>query len=53
MNKEPDDPDEPEYDRHNVQMNVDQQPYGEQSIADDSDKVNNDCDQEITKAREI
>ena len=56
MNKEPDEPDEPdvpEYDGDNVQMNVDQQLYGEQSITNDSDNVNKDCDQEITKAREI
>ena len=50
MNKEPD---EPEYDGYNVQMNIDQQSYGEQSITDDSDNVNKDCDQEITRAREI
>ena len=53
MNKEPDEPDEPEYDGDNVQMNVEQQSYGEQSITDDRDNVNKDCDQEITKAREI
>ena len=34
-------------------MNGHQQSYGEQSITYDSDNVNNDYDQEITKAREI
>ena len=29
------------------------QSYREQSITDDNDNVNKDCDQEITKAREI
>ena len=53
INKEPDEPDEPEYDGENVQINVDRQSYGEQSITDDSDHVNKDCDKEITKTREI
>ena len=34
-------------------MNVDQHAYGEQSITDDSDNVNNNYDQVITKVREI
>ena len=34
-------------------MNVYQQSYGEQSITDDIDNANKDCDQEITKARQI
>ena len=46
-------PDEPEFDGDNVQLNVDQQSYGEQSITDDSDNVTKNCDEEITKAREI
>ena len=50
MNKKPD---EPEFDGDNVQMNVDEQSYGEQSIADDNDNVNKDCDQEITKTRDF
>ena len=43
MNNEPDEPEEPEepeYDGDNIQMNVDQLSYGEQSIADESDNVN-------------
>ena len=51
--KEPDERDESEYEEYNVQLNVDQQSYGEQSITDDSDIANKDCDQEITKAPEI
>ena len=46
------DPNEPEFDGVNAQLNVDQQSYGEQSITDDSDDVTKSCDQEITKARE-
>ena len=53
MNKEPSEPDEPEYDGNILQMNVDQQSYGEKSITDESDNINKDCDQEITKSREI
>ena len=53
MNKEPDEPDEPEYDGDNVKMNTDQHSYGEQSITNDSDNVNKNCDQEIAKAYEI
>ena len=53
MNKEPDEPDEPEYGVNNVQMNVDLQSYGEQSINDDSDNVNMDCNLEIRKTHEI
>ena len=34
-------------------MNVDQKLYEEQAITDDSDNVTKNCDQEITKAREI
>ena len=45
MNKKPDEPDEPEHDWENIQMNVEQQSYGEQSITDDSDNANKDCDQ--------
>ena len=33
------DPDEPEYEDSNVQLNVDQQLYGEKSITDDSDNL--------------
>ena len=50
MNDEADELDEPDYDGDNVQMNVDEQSYGEQSITEDSENVNKDCDQEITKA---
>ena len=53
MNNEPDEPGDPEYDGDHEQMNVDQQSYGEQSITDASYNVNKDCDQEITKTREI
>ena len=53
MNNEQDEPDESEYDADNVKINVDQHSYGEQSITDDSDNVSKDCEQEITKAREI
>ena len=34
-------------------MNADHQSYGDQSITDDRQDVDNVCDQEITKAREI
>ena len=44
MNTESDEPDEPEYDGYSVQMNVNQQTYGEQSITDDIGNVNKDCD---------
>ena len=44
MNKEPDEPDESEYDVDKIQMNVDQQSHGEQSVTDDTDNVNKDCD---------
>ena len=37
--------DEPELDEDNIQLNVDQQLYGEQSIADNSDNVTKNCDQ--------
>ena len=47
------DPDESEFYCDSVQLNVDQKSYGEQSITDDSDNVTYNCDQEITKAREI
>ena len=47
------DPDEPEYDGENVQLNVDQQSYGEQPITDDSDYATKTCDHEIIKARVI
>ena len=33
------DPDEHDFDGSNVQLNVEQQSYGEQSITDDSDNV--------------
>ena len=47
------DPDEPEFDGGNVQLNVDQQSYEEQSFTDNSVNVTKNCDQEITKARKI
>ena len=47
------DPDEPEFDDDNVQLNVNQHSYGERSITDDSDNVTNNFDQEITKPRKI
>ena len=47
------DPDEIEYDGYNVQLNIDQQSYGEQSIPDDSNRVTKNCDQEIKKTQEI
>ena len=47
------DPCEPEFDDDNVQLNVDQQLYGEQSITDDSDNITKTRDKEITKACEI
>ena len=53
MYNDPNEPEESEYEGYYEQMNVDQQSYGEKSITDDSDNVNNDCDQEITNAREI
>ena len=43
-------PDEPELDGDNVQLNVDQQSCGELPITYDSDNMTNICDQEITKA---
>ena len=43
------DPDEPEFDCDGVQLNVDKQSYGEQSITDDSYSVTNNCDPEIKK----
>ena len=45
MYKEPDEPEEPEYDGDNVQMNADHHTYGEQSIIDNSENVNKNCDQ--------
>ena len=53
MNKESDVPEEPEYNGDSVQINVDQQSYGEQSSTDDIDNVNKDCDQGIAKVRLI
>ena len=47
------DPDETVFDGDNVQLNVGTRSYGEKSITDDSDNVNKNCDQEITKTREI
>ena len=41
--------DEPEFDGDNVQLNVDQQSYGEQSITDNRENVTKNCDREITK----
>ena len=45
--------DEPKFDGNNVQLNVDQQSYGKQSIPNDSDNVIKSCGNEIKKAREI
>ena len=53
MRKQKKDLDESEYDSDSLQLNVDQQSYGEQSITDDSDNVSKTRDQEITKAPEI
>ena len=47
------DTDEPEYDGDSLQLNVDQQSYGEQSITDDRNNVTTNCDQEITKVLEV
>ena len=47
------DSDEPELDGDNVQLSIDQQPYGQQSITSDSYSMTMDCDLEITKGREI
>ena len=44
---------EPEHDGDNVQLNVDQQSYGEKSVTDDSDNVIKNSEQEITKVPEI
>ena len=41
------DSDDPEFDGENMQLNIDQQSYGEQSINDDSDNVTKNCAQEI------
>ena len=41
-------PDEPEFDGENVELNVNQQSYGEQSITNDSYDVTKNCEQEIT-----
>ena len=38
-------PDEPEFNGDTVQLNVDQQSYGEQSITDDNENVTKNCDQ--------
>ena len=46
-------PDEPELDSDRVQLKIDQSSYGEQSITDDSGSVNKNCDDEVTKIREI
>ena len=53
VDKEPDESDESEHDGDSVQMNVDQYSYEEQSITDDSENRNKECDQEFTKALEI
>ena len=45
--------DEPEYDGNNIQLNFDQQSYGEQSVMEDSDNVTKTPDKEITRTREI
>ena len=47
------DPDAPELDVDNVHLNIGRQSYRKQSTTDDSDNLTNNCDQEITKAREI
>ena len=38
---------------NNVQLNVDQQSYGENPITDDINNVTKNCDQDITKTRNI
>ena len=43
-------PDEPELDGDNVQLNVDQQSYGEQSITNETENVTKNCDQRIKKS---
>ena len=47
------DTNKPELDGDNEQLNVDQQSYGEQLITDGRNNVTKNCDQEITKAREM
>ena len=47
------DVDESEFGGDSLQLNVGQQSFGEQSITDDSHNVTNNCDQEVSKAREI
>ena len=44
------DPDEPEYDGVNIKLNIDKKSYREQSITDDRNIANKNCDQKITKA---
>ena len=44
---------EPEFDGDNVQLNVDQHTFGEQSITDHIDNVTKSRDQEVTKVREM
>ena len=45
------DPDESQLDGEDVQLNIDQKSYREQSISDNSGKVTKNCDQGMTKAR--
>ena len=45
------DPDQPEFDGENLQINVYQKPYGEQSVTDDSDSVTKDCDHEMKRLK--
>ena len=45
--------DESEFDSDTVQLNVDPQSYGEQSITGERDNVTKNCDQEISKELEI
>ena len=40
------DPDEPEFDGDYIQLNVDQQSYGEQPITNVSDNVATNCEEE-------
>ena len=50
--KKDNNPDEPETDSGNVQLNIEQQSYGEQSITEGSDNLMKNRDQEIIKGRE-
>ena len=44
------DPDKPEYDSENVQLNVNQQSYGEQQVTDDISNMTKNRFQKITRA---